>query len=155
MLQELVKDEHYEVKMGVLSELQIVATVVGPDLVTSTLLMSLATLIKEQKWRVRMAVIQLTANLAKEFGKDFYAKNLEPIFLQFLTDNAASVRDMGNEKVQMLANEFKVDWVVNSYIPKANEIMSKEKQGYLYRMAVLNSINVFVVAQFCRVLLSS
>jgi len=142
MLLELIKDEHHEVKMGVLAELQSVAMVVGPEMVTGTLLMSLSNLMKDPKWRVRMAVTQLTANLGKEFGKEFYTKNLEPIFLQFLTDNAASVRDMGIEKLLMLATEFKADWIVNSYIPKANDILNKEKQGYLYRMAVLNSINV-------------
>lgn len=142
MLGELIKDEHHEVKMGVLSGLQGVATCVGPEQLTSSLLMPLSNLMKEAQWRVRMALINLLANLAKEFGKDFYMKNLEPIFMQFLVDNVAAVRDAGIEKLQLLAAEFKADWIVNGYLPKANEILNKDKQGYLFRLAVLNSLVV-------------
>ena len=139
-----MKDEHHEVKMGVLSGLQGVAMCVGPDLITSSLLMGLSNLMKEAQWRVRMALINLLANLAKEFGKDFYMKSLEPIFMQFLLDNVAAVREAGIERLQTLALEYKADWIVNGYLPKANEILGKEKQGYLFRMAVLNSTMVFV-----------
>ncbi|MDR3736516.1 MAG: hypothetical protein P4L10_13400 [Acidobacteriaceae bacterium] len=142
MLVDLLKDEHFEVKLGVLVGLQSVASVVGPELVTSGLLMSLSNLMKEPKWRVRHSVVTLVAGLANEFGKDFYAKNVEPIFLQFLTDSTAAVREAGIEKLRLLAAEFKADWVINSYIPKAVEVLSRDKQGYLYRMTVLNSIAV-------------
>lgn len=142
MLVDLIKDEHHEVKMGVLKGIQDVAVVVGPELFSGSLLMSLANLMKETQWRIRMTVIHLTSSLAKEFGKEFYAKNLESIFMLFLTDTASSVREAGIEKLQSMATEFKADWIVNGYLPKANEIMNREKIGYLYRMAVLNSLSV-------------
>jgi len=142
MLVELLKDEHHEVKMGVLSGLQDVAVVIGPELISSGLLMSLSNLMKEPKWRVRFAVVNLVANLAKEFGRDFYTKNVEPIYMLFMVDNTAAVRETGIEKLQMLTNEFKADWVINGYIPKAVEVLNREKQGYLYRMTALISIAV-------------
>lgn len=142
MLVDLIKDEHHEVKMGVLQGIQEVAVVVGPELFSVSLLMSLANLMKEPQWRVRMTVINLTSSLAKDFGKEFYAKNLESIFLLFLTDTASSVREAGIEKLQILATEFKADWIVNGYLPRANEVLSREKLGYLYRIAVLNSLSV-------------
>ncbi len=142
MLVDLLKDEHHEVKLGVLTGLQSVAKVVGPDLLTSGLLMSLSNLMKEPKWRVRYSVVTLVSELAREFGKEFYAKNVEPIFLLFLTDITAAVREAGIEWLQVLAKEFKADWIVNAYIPKAVEILGRDKQGYLYRMTILNSIEV-------------
>lgn len=147
ILVELLKDEHHEVKMGVLSGLQGVAIIIGSELISSGLLMSLSNLMKEPQWRVRLSVVNLIANLAKEFGRDFYMKNLEPIFMQYATDNAASVRDAGIEKLLLISSEFKADWVINAYLPKATEIMNKEKLGYLYRMTLLNSylvIRIFI-----------
>ena len=142
LLVELLKDEHHEVKMGVLSGLQSVATVVGAEVMTSTLLASLSALMSEAQWRVRMALVGMLAHFGKEFGKDFYAKNLESTFMQFLVDAVAAVRELGIKTLQTLAVEYKADWVVNGYLPKALEILNREKQGYLYRMAVLNSTAV-------------
>jgi hypothetical protein len=139
---DLLKDEHHEVKLGVLSGLENVAILVGPELISSGLLMSLSNLMKEAQWRVRHSVVNLVGNLLKAFGKDFYAKNVEPIFLLFLVDTSAAVRDAGIEKLLVMANEFKADWVINVYAPKAVEILNRDKIGYLYRMAVLNSLAV-------------
>jgi len=146
MIAELIKDEHHEVKMGVLQGIQQVALVVGPEIFSGPLLMSLSNLMKESQWRVRLAVVTLVSNLAVQFGKEFYAKNLETIFLLFLTDTASTVRDIGTEKLQLLANEFKADWVINGYLPKAVELLNKEKLGYLHRTAALSSIASLTVA---------
>lgn len=150
MLVELIKDDHHEVKMGVLQGLKSVAVLVGPELFSGTLLMSLANVMKEPQWRVRMAVITLAAHIAKEFGKEFYVKNLEVIFMLFLVDTASAVREAGIDILQVLAGEFKADWVVNGYLPKAFEVISKEKIGYLQRIAVLNSMAVRI--QFIKIL---
>lgn len=145
MLVELIKDEHHEVKMGVLQGLEAVAVVVGPELFSGALLMSLANLMKEPQWRVRMAVISLAAHISKEFGREFYTKNIETIFMLFLVDTASSVRESGVDMLQILAAEFKADWVVNGFLPKAFDVLGKEKVGYLHRISVLNSIAVISI----------
>eukprot|EP00826_Nyctotherus_ovalis_P021570 TRINITY_DN16992_c0_g1_i1.p2 TRINITY_DN16992_c0_g1~~TRINITY_DN16992_c0_g1_i1.p2 ORF type:complete len:123 (-),score=30.46 TRINITY_DN16992_c0_g1_i1:353-721(-) len=120
------------------------ATTVGSELMSGNVTVSLEGLMKETKWRVRHAVIKLMASLAKEFGKDFYSKNVESIFIQFLTDNVSAVREAGIEQVKVLADTFKADWVINSYVPKAVEVLNRDKLGYLYRITILNSIAVLV-----------
>ena len=96
----------------------------------------------EAKWRVRYSVIKLLANLSKEFGKDFYEKNTEELFLKSLTDSVAAVRDEGIDQINKLAKTFKADWVVNCLLPKSEEILHRDKIGYLYRISVLNAIVV-------------
>jgi hypothetical protein len=84
-----------------------------------------------------MAVFELIGDLSKSFGKDVFAKHLESIFLSYLTNTAASVREMGIKKARELAEKFKGEWVLTSFIPKVIENYNNDKQGYNYRMCSL------------------
>ena len=48
-------------------------------------------------------------------------KSIDPIFMQYLTNTAASVREMGITKSAEIAKSFGADWVVTNYIPKVIE----------------------------------
>lgn len=88
-----------------------------------------------------MAVFELIGDLAKLFGKDVFVKQLESVFLSYLTNTAASVRDMGIKKSKELAEKFKGEWVLQNFIPKVIENYNIDKQGYNYRMCSLMSLN--------------
>ena len=60
--------------------------------------------------------------------------------MSYLSNTAASVRETGIRKVRELADKYKGDWVVNSFIPKVNEVYNVDKQGYNYRMCCLQSL---------------
>jgi serine/threonine-protein phosphatase 2A regulatory subunit A len=66
-------------------------------------------------------------------------KNLDPIFSVFYMDNAYTVRELGIEKLALMAQEFKADWILGTIIPKLKEVYDMPKQGYLYRMTVISS----------------
>jgi len=57
-----------------------------------------------------------------------------------MSNTAASVRDTGVRKVKELADKYKGDWVMSSFIPKVVEIYNTDKQGYNYRMTCLSSL---------------
>jgi len=86
-----------------------------------------------------MAVIELVGNFATIFSKEVFVKHLEPIFMTYLTNTAASVREMGILKIKDIAEKFKADWIISSFIPKLIENYNVDKQGYNYRMCSLNS----------------
>ena len=67
---------------------------------------------KDGQWRVRMGVFELIADLALIFGKDIYVKHLQSIFMTYLTNTAASVRQMGVQKSAILAEAFKEQWIM-------------------------------------------
>ena len=67
-------------------------------------------------------------------------KSIDPIFMQYLTNTAASVREMGITKSAEIAKSFGADWVVTNYIPKVIENFNVEQQGYNYRMCSLRSL---------------
>eukprot|EP00824_Muranothrix_gubernata_P008478 TRINITY_DN2090_c0_g1_i3.p1 TRINITY_DN2090_c0_g1~~TRINITY_DN2090_c0_g1_i3.p1 ORF type:complete len:514 (-),score=68.91 TRINITY_DN2090_c0_g1_i3:23-1531(-) len=142
MLSELIKDDNHDVRYGVVKSIMGIAKVGGPDVITPNLLAGLSSLTQDGHWRVRLGVFEVCSKLAQQFGREYYAKNLEAIFIKFLSDMASAVREEGIEQLRLLVEEFKSEWVIHSYLPKMNEAINKEKQGYLYRMTALNSILV-------------
>ena len=141
ILHDLLKDDNSEVKLNVVSGLVKIANVVGAELLTQQLLNVLTNMTKDGQWRVRMGVFELIADLAIIFGKDTYCKSLQSIFMGYLTNTAASVRQMGINKSAVLAQNFKQDWVINEYIPVVTSHYTVDKKGYNYRMCCLNSLS--------------
>ena len=88
-----------------------------------------------------MAVFDLLADLALIFGKDVYMKSINSIFITYLQNTAASVRDKGVLKAADLAKAFGTDWVVNEFIPVIVQHYGIDKKGYNYRMCCLNSFS--------------
>ena len=127
ILTELMKDENAEVRLNVTQNISKLAEIVQIDLLSPSFLTILTNLTKDAQWRVRMAVIELVGDLSLKFGKDVYLKSLEPIFMQYLTNTAASVREMGVKKLQHMAVAFKSEWVLSSFIPKILECYNIEK----------------------------
>jgi len=72
-------------------------------LFNGTLISVLGGMTKDGQWRVRMAVFELIADLGIIFGKDIFIKNLQTVFMGYLINTAASVRQMGIEKSAILA----------------------------------------------------
>ena len=65
-----------------------------------------------------MAIFELIGELSVAFGLEMFVNKLEGIYFQYLTNTAASVRNMGVEKSGDLATSFGEEWVVSSLIPK-------------------------------------
>ena len=91
ILNELLKDDNSEVKLNVVDGLVKIANVIGHDLF-GPILGTLSNMTKDSQWRVREGVIELIAKLAIVFGKDYFVKNLQAIFMTYLSNTAASVR---------------------------------------------------------------
>ena len=138
---DLIKDDNADVRLNVAQGMLKVATVIGSDLLNPAFLTTISNMTKDAQWRVRMVVFELIGDLSKIFGKDVFVKHLESIFLTYLTNTAASVREMGIKKSRELADKFKGDSVMTNYIPKVTENFNVDKQGYNYRMCSLLSLN--------------
>jgi serine/threonine-protein phosphatase 2A regulatory subunit A len=137
----LLKDENADVRLNVAGGIIKLAPIVGADILTPTFLTTLSNMTKDTQWRVRMSVFELIADLSKQFGKDIFVKHLEVIFITYLTNTAASVREMGIKKAKELGEKFKAEWIINSFIPKVIENYNVDKQGYNYRMCSLSSLH--------------
>ena len=91
-----------------------------------------------------MGVFELIANLGLFLGREVFVKHLESIFMGYLVNTAAAVRQMGIAKSALLAAEFKQDWIVENYIPTVLKHFSVDKKGYNYRMCCLSSLDAIL-----------
>lgn len=139
ILLELIKDEDGDVRLNVAKGLIKLAEVLGNDLLTEGVIASLSQMTKDTQWRVRSSVYDLLSDLGAALGKETFQRSLKDVFFGFLTDTAASVRNQGILKLGDLADSFGNEWVVDEIIPKLNDIYDQDKQGYLYRMCVINA----------------
>jgi serine/threonine-protein phosphatase 2A regulatory subunit A len=114
--------------------------VLGVDMLTPTFITVLEGLTKDGQWRVRESVFSLIGDLGIGLGKDAFVKHLETMFLTYLTDTAASVRNAGIRKAKELGNTLKSEWVMTNFVPKVIDNFNVEKQGYLSRMCSLFSL---------------
>ena len=60
--------------------------------------------------------------------------------MTYLSNTAASVRQMGIKKSAQIAHEFKEEWIKNHYIPEVLSQYKVDKKGFNYRMCCLNSL---------------
>ncbi len=139
ILLELIKDEDGDVRLNVSKGLIKLAEALGNDLLTESVIQSLSQMTKDTQWRVRSSVYDLLSDLGAALGKETFQRTLKDIFFGFLTDTAASVRNQGILKLGDLSDSFGSDWVIDEIIPKLNDIYDQDKQGYLYRMCVINA----------------
>lgn len=92
------------------------------------------------QWRVRMSVFELVADLGLLFGQAVFAQKLQTIFLSYMSNTAAAVREMGVTKSALLAREFREDWITKEFLPQVQQNYHAEKKGYNYRICCLHSL---------------
>jgi hypothetical protein len=77
---DLLKEDHYDVKLKVIEGFLKIAKIIGPDILTQPFLLALSNMTKDGAWRLREAVVKLVGDLCIEFGWDVYKKKLSQIF---------------------------------------------------------------------------
>ena len=96
-------------------------------MLTPAFITTMSSMTKDAQWRVRMGVFELIGELSKMYGKEVFLKHLESIFLTYLTNTAASVREMGIKKSREIAEKFKSEWILSSFLPKVIENFNIDK----------------------------
>ena len=141
VLIDLIKDEKSEVKLNAVSDLIKLAPVLKTELLSTTLINLLQTLIKDSEWRVRMVTMQLIAELGLFYGSEVFKQTtLHKLFMKYLENTAAKVRQTGIEKSSVLAQKFGNEWVMQEYLPPVLETYKTDKRGYNYRMCCLYAL---------------
>ena len=97
-----------------------------------------AALANNPKWRVRLQVIQLIPNLAKQLGEEFFDTRLSEICMEWLKDSVWSIREAATANLTKLAEGFGVEWARKVIVPKVVALGSDH--SYLMRMTAVFAI---------------
>ena len=141
MMDTLMKDENAEVRLGVAKSMYDIFVSADVSLLSSVNSF-LGTMQKDAQYRIRECVYDTLARLGIKYGLDVFKANIEGLFFNYLTDNVASVREIGIKSLSSLIKQFGTTWVTSSLIPKLQSHLSGQKISYLNRMCMLHSVCV-------------
>lgn len=91
----------------------------------------------DNKWRVRLAIINHIPLLAGQLKESFFEEKLSNLCTDWLGDSVYCIRQAATEKLAMLADVFGPDWVEKHILPKV--IIHSQSQSYLFRMTALHA----------------
>ena len=141
MMDTLMKDENAEVRLGVAKSMYDIFVSSDGSLLSS-INSFLGTLQKDAQYRIRECVYDTLAKLGIKYGLEVFKNNIEGLFFNYLTDNVASVREIGIKSLSALIKQFGTPWVTSSLIPKLQSHLSGQKISYLNRMCMIHSVCV-------------
>jgi serine/threonine-protein phosphatase 2A regulatory subunit A len=141
MMDTLMKDENAEVRLGVAKSMYDIFVSSDGSLLSS-INSFLGNMQKDTQYRIRECVYETLAKLGVKYGLEVFKNNIEGLFFNYLTDNVASVRDIGIKSLSLLIPQFGVPWVTSGLIPKLQSHLSTPKISYLNRMCMIHSVCV-------------
>merc|ERR550537_587908 len=138
---DLFKDEFHEARLCIVQQTGAICEVLGMDAVTASnsLINALQVLIMDNQWRIRLAVVEQIASLAKQFGVDMFQSKLESVFLSSIDDSVFYVRLQAVEVLRKIAKHFGPAWTVDHLLPKILE-QYNANSGFVMRVTVLNTM---------------
>ncbi|KAI9645941.1 protein phosphatase 2A structural subunit [Ciborinia camelliae] len=138
MFLQMLKDEFPDVRLHIISKLELVNQVIGIDLLSQSLLPAIVQLAEDKQWRVRLAIIEYIPLLASQLGVQFFDEKLAALCMGWLGDTVFSIRDAATKNLKKLTEVFGVDWANEAIIPKVMAMGAHP--NYLYRMTTCFAI---------------
>jgi serine/threonine-protein phosphatase 2A regulatory subunit A len=139
---DLFKDEYHEARLCIVQQAGVICEVLGMDAVATvnnSMINALQVLIMDNQWRIRLAVVEQIASLAKQFGVEMFQSKLENVFLSSIDDSVFYVRMRAVEVLRKVAKNFGAAWTVDHLLPKILEHYNSES-GFVMRVTVLNTM---------------
>lgn len=156
MFLQMLKDEFPEVRLHIISKLELVnqgelsihnfsgsaltSIVIGIDLLSQSLLPAIVQLAEDKQWRVRLAIIEYIPLLASQLGVKFFDEKLSALCMGWLGDTVFSIREAATHNLKKLTEVFGVEWASEAIIPKV--MAMGNHPNYLYRMTTCFAITV-------------
>jgi serine/threonine-protein phosphatase 2A regulatory subunit A len=140
MFLQMLKDEFPEVRLHIISKLELVNQVIGIDLLAQSLLPAIVQLAEDKQWRVRLAIIGHMPLLASQLGVQFFDDKLSQLCMGWLGDTVFSIREAATHNLKKLTEVFGVEWANEAIIPKVMAMGAHP--NYLYRMTTCFAISV-------------
>lgn len=158
MFLQMLKDEFPEVRLHIISKLELVnqgeystmkspdlalmSIVIGIDLLSQSLLPAIVQLAEDKQWRVRLAIIEYIPLLASQLGVKFFDEKLSALCMGWLGDTVFSIREAATHNLKKLTEVFGVEWASEAIIPKV--MAMGNHPNYLYRMTTCFAITVSI-----------
>jgi serine/threonine-protein phosphatase 2A regulatory subunit A len=136
----MLKDDFPDVRLNIISKLELVNKVIGIELLSQSLLPAIVQLAEDKQWRVRLAIIEYVPLLASQLGVKFFDEKLATLCMSWLGDTVFSIREASVKNLKKLTEVFGVEWASGTIVPKV--LAMGAHPNYLYRMTTCFAISV-------------
>jgi len=136
---QLLKDEFSDVRLNIISKLEIVNQVIGISLLAQSLLPAIVELAEDKSWRVRQAIIEYIPLLATQLGRAFFDEKLSALCMSWLGDTVFSIRESAILNLKKLTEVFGLEWAERAIVPKV--VAMGQHTNYLNRMTTILAIS--------------
>lgn len=140
MFLNMLKDDFPDVRLNIISKLELVNKVIGIELLSQSLLPAIVQLAEDKQWRVRLAIIEYVPLLASQLGVKFFDEKLATLCMSWLGDTVFSIREASVKNLKKLTEVFGVEWASATIVPKV--LAMGGHPNYLYRMTTCFAISV-------------
>src|SRR5215469_3866494 len=146
MFLNMLKDDFPDVRLNIISKLELVNKVIGIELLSQSLLPAIVQLAEDKQWRVRLAIIEYVPLLASQLGVKFFDEKLATLCMSWLGDTVFSIREASVKNLKKLTEVFGVEWASGTIVPKV--LAMGAHPNYLYRMTTCFAISVSALFDF-------
>lgn len=144
---QMLKDEFPEVRLNIISKLNVVNEVIGLLRLSLELLPSIKQLADDKQWRVRLAIIEYIPLLLKQLGVHFFDQELGRLCMLWLWDPVFSIRDAAVTNLERLAETFGPEWARTELVGR---ILTGDDtpglQNFVFRITCLFALTKLVPA---------
>lgn len=107
-----------DVRLNIISNLAALNDVIGIEQLSQTLLPAITELAADNKWRVRLAILEHMPLLAQQLGRKMFDDRLGELSLSWLLDHVYAIREAATVSVRKLVATFGSEWAKTVVIPK-------------------------------------
>jgi len=135
----LMQDADLAVRASVAENLEPVAEALGATGVVTHVLPIMLSLSKDQRWRVRRAVVANLGTMARILGVKgkVYENRLIPLVRVALSEHVHAVRNRACVELRVMTYELGIALIMEKLFPITSELFDT-KINYLYRLTALN-----------------
>lgn len=130
----MLRDDFPDVRLNIILNLLVVNDTIGINLLLTNLLPAITELAEDQKWRVRLAIIEYIPKLAHQLGVSFFNDELLLLCLSWLWDPVFAIRDAAVNNLKQLTAIFGSEWAAGHIIARitAKQEMPAHSDGQDY-----------------------
>jgi len=106
--------------LNIISNLASLNDVIGINQLSQSLLPAIVELAEDNKWRVRLAILEHMPLLAEQLGRKMLDDKLNELCMKWLGDHVFAIRQAATVTVKKLVVTFGMDWAKEAVVPKGN-----------------------------------
>ena len=106
-----------QVKLEIVEQTAQVCKALGLHMTAPSLIDTIQTLVMDNQWRVRQAVLQQIPELARLFGLEVFETKLQNLFFESLADSVAAVRSAAVYCMGEVCMVFGPEWTAAKFFP--------------------------------------